>query len=445
MLLGDNSDWGTAETFIHGGVDKKLQLGENGDWLAWDSIQGHWGSTILQPLNALTVQLRALNMDQAEVHIKRLRSAPGLARVLQYCEKMSEFNQATWNGDPNLLGLPNGVINLNPGDLRPARPEDYISLSTGANYNRSASAPRWEQFLQEIQPKADVQEYLHRLLGSGLVGSSCDQLFHFFLGSGANGKSRIVAAVEHTLGSYVGTAPTSLFVRQSDQSANRFSVARLAGKRLIFTSEVPKGRYLDEMRVKQLTGEDTIVGEEKFKSQIEMRLAATVIMICNEVPRISDSSHAMLRRLRVVPFDQTIPEEERDPHLDDKHFAEAEGILLWLIDGAQKWLREGLSFSSTVQQATQERIRQSFTTFDFFEETIERASLDCRVTFREIQSRYENWAKGRGMPARLSQKELGAAIKDYMKDTPAQGGGHGTFYRGWQFIEDEVSFEAPYR
>jgi putative DNA primase/helicase len=60
----------------------------------------------------------------------------------------------------------------------------------------------------------------------------------------------------------------------------------------------------------------------------------------------------MWRRIRLVPFDVTIPEEERNPNLAHELRAERSGILAWLVQGALAWRQEGLGYPARVQEAT---------------------------------------------------------------------------------------------
>jgi len=60
----------------------------------------------------------------------------------------------------------------------------------------------------------------------------------------------------------------------------------------------------------------------------------------------------MWRRMRVIPFDVVIPENERDPELSDKLRAEWPGILAWAVRGCREWQRDGLKTPEVVLEAT---------------------------------------------------------------------------------------------
>jgi putative DNA primase/helicase len=61
----------------------------------------------------------------------------------------------------------------------------------------------------------------------------------------------------------------------------------------------------------------------------------------NELPATETDDEAFYRRILLVPFPETIPEPEREKHLDDKLEDELPGILNWAIEGLQRLLGSG--------------------------------------------------------------------------------------------------------
>ena len=57
----------------------------------------------------------------------------------------------------------------------------------------------------------------------------------------------------------------------------------------------------------------------------------------------------------MIPFDVTIPPEQRDKNLTEKLIAENAGILNWLIQGYAMWKKEGLGDEpKAVREANEE-------------------------------------------------------------------------------------------
>ncbi len=64
--------------------------------------------------------------------------------------------------------------------------------------------------------------------------------------------------------------------------------------------------------------------------------------------------HALWRRILVIPFQVTIPENERDRWLLEKLRHELPGIMAWALEGLREWGERGLAPLAAVRQATEE-------------------------------------------------------------------------------------------
>ena len=116
----------------------------------------------------------------------------------------------------NLIGFDNGVYDLNKSfnPFRPGRPEDYISMSTGNKYIKfNINDPvviEIYNFLDKIFPDIEIREYILTLLASFLNGSTKSEKFHFWTGTGGNGKSKLVELFEMAFGDYCCKLPVKL-------------------------------------------------------------------------------------------------------------------------------------------------------------------------------------------------------------------------------------------
>jgi putative DNA primase/helicase len=75
-------------------------------------------------------------------------------------------------------------------------------------------------------------------------------------------------------------------------------------------------------------------------------------MLTNHKPLIRGDDEGIWRRLRLVPFDVVVPEEERDGKLPEKLHSELDGILAWLVHGYTQWKSRGLAEPAPVTNAT---------------------------------------------------------------------------------------------
>jgi putative DNA primase/helicase len=97
-----------------------------------------------------------------------------------------------------------------------------------------------------------------------------------------------------------------------------------------------------------------------------------------------------------VPFDVTIPKEERDPMLINKLRLEASGILNWMLDGLRSFLDQGkLSEPDAVTSATKKYFENADVLGRFLETCTVREP-GHRVQSSVLHQVYEAWCKSAG-------------------------------------------------
>ena len=78
------------------------------------------------------------------------------------------------------------------------------------------------------------------------------------------------------------------------------------------------GKRLAETLVKTLTGGDTVTARFLHREFFEFKPTFKIFLAVNHKPRIKGTDHAIWRRIRLIPFTVTIPEEEQDKTLSEK-------------------------------------------------------------------------------------------------------------------------------
>ena len=104
--------------------------------------------------------------------------------------------------------------------------------------------------------------------------------------------------------------------------------------------------------VKQLTGGDRVKGRFMRRDFFEFEPTFKIFFAANHKPQVKGTDHAIWRRIRLVPFEVTFDEDERDPQLPDKLNDELPGILAWVVKGCLAWHRDGLVPPEEVLSAT---------------------------------------------------------------------------------------------
>jgi putative DNA primase/helicase len=194
-------------------------------------------------------------------------------------------------------------------------------------------------------------DFLQRVLGYCLTGSTREHALFFLYGTGANGKSVLLNTVAGILGDYHRTAPIETFTA-SAVDRHPTELACLQGRRLVTAIETEEGRRWAESRIKALTGGDKIAARFMRGDFFEFTPAFKLVIAGNHKPGLRSVDEAIRRRFHLIPFTVTIPEAHRDPELGEKLRQEWPGILDWMIAGALAWQVQGLCPPEAVTAAT---------------------------------------------------------------------------------------------
>lgn len=257
-----------------------------------------------------------------------------------------------FDADPFLLNCQNGFIDLRSGEFMASDPQRMLSKATNSVYDPFATCPRWLSFLDRIMNgNENLITFLRRAIGYSLTGSTVEQCFFLNYGTGANGKSVFLETMRGLLNDYAAAAEFSAFLATQSENV-RNDIAALAGARFVSANESGADKRLSEPIIKALTGGDTISARFLFHEYFEFKPQFKVWMATNHKPIIRDTDHAIWRRVKLIPFDVTIPEEERDPNLAATLRGEFSGILNWAIQGCMEWQRDGLGTPAEVTEAT---------------------------------------------------------------------------------------------
>ena len=317
-----------------------------------------------------------------------------------------------WDAEPNILCAPNGVIDLDTGELRPHTPEVRCFRRTRAEYQPDADAPLWQRFLNDIFGTPELIDYIQKAFGAALYGRNREQALLILWGHGANGKSTLVNTIMHVLGDYAGVIPRdALLQRKQAQDAKRIIYPALEGLRLGVLDELEDGALLSATALKDLTSNNPIGAREHYKAYDRITIQLTPVISTNIKPTITEHTHAVWRRLRLIPFLRTIPPEQQDRDLPDKLKAEATGILAWLVNGYLRYRADGLQLPALVQRETEQYRREEDALLDWLNERIER-DPNAKCGFSELYADYRAYCED-GCAVPVGKKTFGRTLTQH--------------------------------
>ena len=101
------------------------------------------------------------------------------------------------------------------------------------------------------------------------------------------------------------------------------------------------------------------------------------------------------RRLHLILFTVTIPEEERDETLPEKLKGEWPGILEWMIDGCLEWQEKGLCPPERVLEATKEYLSAEDTIALWNDDRCHQGP-DYKAATSELYASFKAWCEQAG-------------------------------------------------
>jgi putative DNA primase/helicase len=329
----------------------------------------------------------------------------------------------SFDADRNLLGTPDGTVDLTIPSFIDTDPCNYISKQTICAPAKGEPV-RWLQFLDEIfEGDQDVIDFIQILCGYALTGQTREEKLFFLYGSGANGKSKFLEALTYIWNDYATRiAPSTLL--NKGFSDHPTEIAKLAGARLALGSELPAGEIWDDQKLKELTGGDTLTARFMRQDFFEFKPQFTLLLAGNHIPQMKHVGEAERRRFVLIPFNFTIPSEERDPKLGEKLEKEAGQILTWCIKGAGKYNKSGLIIPSSILKASQDYLDSEDVMGEFLKTQLTAIS-GKEVELNQLIKAANDWFSSNNHNKCVDPKSLRKELRDRGKRIRRSGS---TFY-----------------
>ncbi|MEI7836775.1 MAG: phage/plasmid primase, P4 family [Planctomycetota bacterium] len=396
------TDMGNSDRFVASFGQEWRYCGGRGKWLHYDGTR--WAADDdLKVLRFAKATARAIFNEAAATddekrqkalakHALASQSRSLLCNMvdLARCELSVAANAL--DADPWTLNVENGTIDLRTAKLYPHRADDLLTKVAPVAADPAATCPIWLAFLDRIMDGNDTLiGYLQRLAGMSLTGDVSEQALFMLHGQGANGKSVYLDTLSGLLGEYAAeAAPDLLIDRRTPEHPTE--LADLQGRRLVVACETGEGGRLRVELVKRLTGNARLKARYMRCDYFEFPRTHKLIVATNNRPVVRESTHAIWRRLRLIPFTVTIPEAEQDRCLLDKLRAERPGILNWALAGCIDWQTDGLQTPPEVEAATAEYETEQDVLADFLEDRcVFHPGAD--VSREMIYTTYHDWSE----------------------------------------------------
>jgi putative DNA primase/helicase len=408
---------GTSRTVFHTDLGNAQRLvkrhGENirfihewGKWIIWSG--NRWevdndGAVVRLAKETVTEMyseaLQITNQSQRDAlirHALKSQAEPRLNAMVSLTESEIEvvLSAKLLDADPWLFGAQNGVIELKTGEFRAGRREDLITKQAGVCYDPDAGCPEWVKFLGTITGgDKQLQAYLRRVNGYCLTGSVREEVAFVGYGTGNNGKSTYRETQHALLGDYALAADAGLLIERKNPGGATEEIARLKGRRFVAINETKENDQLNEARIKFITSQDTITARFLYGHLFDFFPTHKTFVTTNHKPIVRGTDEGIWRRLHLIPFTVTIPENAVEKDFRERHLMpELAGILNWAIQGAAAYLKEGLNPPAVVRAATDEYRHDMDVVGQWLEERCVR-DPGAKTPTSVAYSNYKFWAE----------------------------------------------------
>jgi len=320
----------------------------------WRDQWWRWDGHRYYPLDKAELRAEVTAAVKGEFDRTAARDAPQkvssqvvtntLQALSSLCLVPSNMEQPSWLGSSDrgssFLAMANGLLDLDRAfageadELLPHTPQWFSPVCVPYDFDRSAECSRWINFLEEIfEGDQERITLLQEWFGYCLTMDTSLQKFLVLEGEGANGKSVVCDVLASVLGhSNVSHVPLESF-------GHRFQLTMTLGKLANIASEVGDLDKAAEGTLKAFTAGDRMYFDRKGLPGIEAYPTARLVLATNNRPRFTDRSGGLWRRMIVVTFQVSIPEEKQNPRLAHSLREELPGIFIWAMLGLDQLRR----------------------------------------------------------------------------------------------------------
>lgn len=335
--------------------------------------------------------------------------------------------------DDYLFNMKNGTFNLKTLEMQEHSRENFITRIVEYEYHPDAKCPLFLKYLERIfrsrPDKDEMISFLQRAVGYTLTGTTNEQCLFLLYGSGANGKSVFLDVLNAMMGEYGTVTQSRTFTTDRGEISN--DVAALAGKRMVYASENSSDTHLDESIIKQLTGGENISARFLHQEFFSFKPKFKIWWAFNHPPAITDMTNSIWRRIKIIPFNEVLPESEWDKKLAEKLIQnELPGIFNWAVSGLREYYKLGsLQPPKVIAEATQRYKEDQDILHDFIDQYCEIPGKDdpfgkrFEIKASNLYDAYKSWNTYNGDEKPMSSTKFGRLLHDkgFQRDRKTDG------------------------
>lgn len=266
--------------------------------------------------------------------------------LYQCCTTDPELERSEPENQSIHAPLENGVYDLMKKELKPHDPRRLIFTYIKASYDESAECPVFNSFLKQItHGNPQLEERFWMAIGYLMIYPARGKFFIVMGYARDSGKS--------VLGNFV----QRLYPKESvgnlrlQEMKGTFSSMSFLNAVINLELDMPNAKLNAEVasRLKQITGGDSITVQRKYLSPVTLTRRIKFVFAGNYPLCIDGEDDALQKRIVFLPFNESIPDDQQDPYLEDKIWDERDAIVTKSLHYARKLVKLNYKFPEIPQ------------------------------------------------------------------------------------------------
>lgn len=309
------------------------------------------------------------------------------------------LNNPMWDS-PELEGtltLSDGVIDFKGRDIiyrngeREELRQKFVDITIEA-FKECAYPEHFDRFMKNVFPNNETRNTAMVALSTMISGTGKFRKFQIWNGAGSNGKSTLMEIMKSVIGDRAATYKADVLLQKqsfSPSTGPNPDLEQFRGALVAMAAETEEGKKISQGTVKQLTGNEKMIVNPKYKGIITFHTTFQLVLATNYLPNFSAHDNAFVNRLLVIPFYTAFcdTEEERAiwrkkgaryfhetediEELKSKIKAERAGVLRVLVETYMRIEKNGIPESKECLELKNNYIESNDDIGKFFEDFCE--------------------------------------------------------------------------
>lgn len=325
-----------------------------------------------------------------------------------------------WQCGKHLIPFQNGLFDIREyatsGNvtLKPHTPDFFCTYVLPFDFDAQAQCPTFEAIANTTFDCSEKRALWEEVMGVHLYQPFLLEHFFILQGEGSNGKGVLLAILKALLGrENVCSVPLENF------HSSNFSFHETYGKLANIVSDQHDVDDINEGMLKQFVSRELITFNRKFKDPITAKPTCFVTIATNALPKFTDKSDGVWRRMVLFKFEKQIAEEKRNPDYVSDNFwlrsGELAGIFNLALSGLVRVIKRGHLAKVASLEADKLSVKtQSDNIAGFIDDCVE-PSANIMVSSQDVYATYVLYAQQHGTRSVASNKFHGRLQVEFQK------------------------------